>query len=85
MTKNEDLVAKEITQDIKQHFYGGYNLHWRDTLNHWLMDFDIIRILKHPMGYTSLSEVPMKQRELCYRSFNGKDPLPDWKIDQEKY
>ncbi len=26
--KNEDLVAKNITQDIHQHFSGGYNLHW---------------------------------------------------------
>jgi hypothetical protein len=40
--KNEDLVAKKITQDINQHFSGGYNLHWKDTLNHWLLDFDII-------------------------------------------
>ncbi len=83
--KNEDLVAKKITQDMNQHFSGGYNLHWKDTLNHWLVDFDIIQILKHPMGYTSWSEVPMTQQELCYRSYNRKDLLPNWKIDQKKY
>jgi hypothetical protein len=83
--KNEDLVAKKITQNINQHFSGGYNLHWKDTLNHWLVDFNIIHILKHPMGYKSWSEVPMKERELCNRSHNGKDPLPDWNINQEKY
>jgi hypothetical protein len=32
--KTEDLVAKKITQDINQHFSGGCNLHWKDTLNH---------------------------------------------------
>jgi hypothetical protein len=25
--KNENLVAKKITQDINQNFFGGYNLH----------------------------------------------------------
>ncbi len=76
--KKVDMVAKKTTQDINQHFSGGYNLHWKDTLNHWLVNFNIIRILNHPMDYTSWSEVPMKQRELCYRSLNGRHPLPDW-------
>ncbi len=40
--KNEDLVAKKITQDINQHFSGGYNFHWKDTFNHWLVDYNII-------------------------------------------
>jgi hypothetical protein len=40
--KNKDLVTKKITQDIDQHFSSGYNLHWKDTLNHWLVDSDII-------------------------------------------
>jgi hypothetical protein len=79
------LVAKKITQDINQHFSGGYKLHWDDTLDHWLVDFDIIQISKHPMGYTSWSEVPMKQRKLCYRSYNEKDPLANWNINQERY
>ncbi len=45
-TKNEDLVAANITQDINQHFSGGYNIIWNDTLSHFLVDSDIIQILK---------------------------------------
>jgi hypothetical protein len=45
-TKNEDLVAEKITQDINKHFSGGYNIFWNDTLNHFLVDFNIICILK---------------------------------------
>jgi hypothetical protein len=41
-SKNEDFIAEKITQDIDQHFSGVYNLFWIDTLNHWLVDFDII-------------------------------------------
>jgi hypothetical protein len=84
-TKNEDLVAEKITQDINQHFSGGYNIIWNDTLNHFLVDFDIIRILKNHIGYNSWSDVPMDQRELCYRGYNRKNTLPDWNVEQEGY
>jgi hypothetical protein len=42
VNKSEDLVAEKITQDINQQFSGGYNIIWNDTLNHFLVDFDII-------------------------------------------
>jgi hypothetical protein len=40
--KSEDLVVEKITQDINQHFSSGYNIIWNDTLNHFLVDFNII-------------------------------------------
>jgi hypothetical protein len=40
--KSEDLLAEKITQDINQHFSGGYNIIGNDTLNHFLVDFEII-------------------------------------------
>jgi hypothetical protein len=84
-TKNEDLVAEKITQDINQLFSGGYNIIWNDTLNQFLVDFDIICILKNYIGYNSWSDVPMDQRELCYRGCNQKNTLPDWNVEQEGY
>jgi hypothetical protein len=78
------LVAEKITHNINQHFAGGYNLIWNNTLNHILVDFDIICILKNRIGYNSWSDVPMDQRELCFRGYNQKNTLPDWNIDQER-
>ncbi len=83
--KSEESVAEKITQDIHEHFCGGYNIIWNDTLNHFLVDYDIIRIPKNHIGYYSWSDVPMDQRELCYRSYNRKNELPDWNIEQEAY
>jgi hypothetical protein len=68
-TKNEDLVAEKITKDINQHS-GGYNIIWNDTLNLFLVAYDIICILKNHTAYKSWSDVPMDQRELCYRGYN---------------
>jgi hypothetical protein len=80
--KSEDLVAEKITQDTNQHFSGGYNIIWNDALNHFLVDFDIIQILKNHIGYNSWSDIPMDRRELCYRSYNQKDTLPNFNIEQ---
>ncbi len=84
-TKNENLVAERITQDINQHFSGGYKTIWNDTLNHFLVDFDITCILKNHIGYNSWSDVPMDQREICYRGYNQKNTLLDWYVEEEGY
>ncbi len=83
--KTEDLSAKKITRMIHQHFSGGYNIIQNDALNHWLVDYDIIQILRNHMGYKSWSDVPMNQRELCYKGHTKNNKLPPWDIQQESY
>jgi hypothetical protein len=63
--KSEDLVAEKIAQDINQNFSSGYNIILNDTLNHFLVDFDITQILKNHIGYNSWSDVPMDQRDFA--------------------
>jgi hypothetical protein len=82
---NEELVAKDITDDIDKHFRAGFVLHWDDHLNHWMVDYDIICILKCYVGYSSWTDVPTKQRELCYKNYNQNMTLPEWDIEQERY
>ena len=43
---NEDSIADKITEDINKQYCGDYNINWNDYLNHWMVDYDIIRILK---------------------------------------
>ncbi len=35
---NEELVAKDLTDDIYMHFCAGFVLHWDDCLYHWMVD-----------------------------------------------
>ncbi len=67
---NEELVAKDLADDIYKHFRAGFDLHWDDCLNHWMVNYDIIRILKWYVGYSSRNDMPTKQRELCYKNYN---------------
>ena len=82
---NEELIAEDITDDIDKHFRAGFVTHWDDYLNHWMVDYDIIRILKNYVGYSSWSDVPAKQRGLCYKNYNQNATLPEWDIEQERY
>ncbi len=41
---SKELAAEKITCVINKHFSGGPNIIWNDRLNHWLVDYDIIRI-----------------------------------------
>ena len=82
---NEELVAEDITDDIDKHFRAGFVLHWDDCLNHWMVDYDIIRVLKGYVGYSSWTDVPTKQRGLCYKNYNQNVTLPESDIEQERY
>jgi hypothetical protein len=84
-SNGEDLAAEKITRAISQHFSGGPNIIWNDRLNHWLVDYDIIRVLRYHMGYKSWSEVPVNQRELCYQGYTTKNELPPWDVQKESY
>ena len=82
---NEEMIAEDITDDIDKHFRAGFVLHWDDCLNHWMVDYDIIRVLKRYVGYSSWTDVPTKQRGLCYKNYNQNVTLPEWDIEQERY
>lgn len=84
-TGNVDLVETKLTNDINSHFIGGYSISRQTPLNRFMVDFDIIRILKEYVGYTSWSDVPMTERGYCFRGYSAKTALPEWDVEEEKY
>jgi hypothetical protein len=73
---SEDAVAKKITNDMDKHF-GVFIVKWNDSLNHWMVEFDIIGNLKYYVGYSSWANVPTTQRNLCFKNYNANFKLPD--------
>jgi hypothetical protein len=82
---SKDLVAEKLTNDMDAQFKGGYSISSNNWLNHFMVDYDIICILKDFVGYSSWSDVPISERGYCYRGYNSKTSLPDWHIEEEKY
>jgi hypothetical protein len=66
---DEEPVGEALTEKIHKHFRGDYNLIWGDLPNWCMVDYDIIPILKKYVGYSSWSDVPLKQRKLCDQNF----------------
>jgi hypothetical protein len=64
---SKDAVAKKITNDMDKHF-GVFIFKWNDSLNHWMVDYKIICILKYYVGYSNWADVPTNQRNLCYNN-----------------
>ena len=78
-----DAYANKITDDMNKAF-GGIDVMWNDCLNHWMVDYDIIRVLKF-CGFSSWAELTTQQRELCFKDYSAKFNLPHWYIGQERY
>lgn len=81
----EQEIGGILTDDIHNHFCVGYSLKWGDNLNRCLVDYDIVRILKFYIRYSSWSDVPTDQKKLCYRDFQNDSELPNWNTQEERY
>ncbi len=81
---SKDLVGEKLTNNIDAQFNRGYSISSNNWLNHFMVDYDIICILKDYVGYTSWSDVPMIENGYCYRGYNAKTSLPEWHIEEEK-
>jgi hypothetical protein len=81
---SKDAIAKKTTDDMDKHF-GVFIVKWNDSLKHWMVDYNIICILKYYVGYSSWADVPTNQKNLCYKNYNANFELPDWNINQETY
>jgi hypothetical protein len=77
---SKDLVGEKLTNNMDAQFSGGYSISSNDWLNHFMVDYGIIHILKDYVGYTSWSDVPLSERGYCYRGYNAKTVLPEWHI-----
>ncbi len=82
---SRDLVGEKLTNDMDAQFSGDYSICSNDLLSHFMVDYDIILILKDYVGYTSWSDVPLSERGYCYHGYISKTVLPEWHIEGGKY
>jgi hypothetical protein len=82
---NEDDAGKKLTDDIHNEFQPGYKLTWNDSLDRYMVDYDIIRILKYYAGCSKWEGIHETDMKKCYRNFNNEFSLPRWDIQQESF
>ena len=82
---NDEDAGKKLTDDIHNEFQPGYKLTWNDSLDRYMVDYDIIRILKDYVGCSKWEDIRMKDMKKCYRDFNNEFSLPEWDTQQERF
>jgi hypothetical protein len=80
---NTEAVKDKLTMSIDSAFKNGYNLKYHCHLNQFMVDYDIIRVLKDDVGYKSWSDVSDVERAICFKGYSKGKALPDWDIQQE--
>jgi hypothetical protein len=88
VTKQQPSVksAEEtLTNDIDAQFHGGFTIKANARLNRFMVDYDIIRVLKNHVGYKSWDDVSTTEREYCFKNYSPKSSLPMWNTVQENY
>ncbi len=78
-------AEEALTNDIDAQFHGGFTISTNAWLNHFMVDYDIICVLKNHVGYKSWDDVPTTESEYCYKNYTSKTSLPMWNTVQEYY
>jgi len=82
----EESVKRKITEACDSTFKKGFNIRYHCHLNQFMVDYDILRVLKNNMGYSSWSDLSNDDREICYKGYvTKKINLPDWNIEEESW
>ena len=82
----EESVKKKITDVCDSNFKRGFNIRYHCHLNQFMVDYDILRVLKNDMRYSSWSELSDDDRKICYKNYDTKKiNLPDWNIEEESW
>ena len=66
------LAEESLTNDIDSQFLGGFIFNTNASLNHFMVDYDIIRVLKNHVGYKCWDDVPGLEKEYCYKNYTSK-------------
>jgi hypothetical protein len=74
-----------MTASVDAAFKNGYSLKLNTYLNQYMIDYDIVCVLKEEMGFGSWSDMSELELGFCFRNHTSKKNLPDWNIKEEKF
>ena len=84
---NEKTIIQKMTDSIDAVFKNGINFRMHSHLNQFMVDYDIIRVLRDDMGYSSWADLSKTELDLCFKNYSTTKnrSLPDWNIEEETY
>ncbi len=75
---DEKAIKEKMMAAVNASFKNGLNIRFHCHLNQFMVDYDIIHVLRNNMGYSSWSELTDVECGICFRNYsNRKKALPD--------
>jgi hypothetical protein len=82
---SQEAGQEKMTASVDAAFKYGYSLKLNTHLNQFMVDYDIICLLKEEMGFRSWSDMSELEKGFCFRNHTSNKSLPDWNIEEEKF
>ena len=84
---NEKSIIAKMTDSVDAAFKNSINFRLHSHLNQFMVNYDIIRVLRDDIGYSSWSDLSETERELCYKNYSTTKnrKLPHWNIEEEMF
>ncbi len=81
---SQEAGQEKMTASRDATFKNGYSLKLNTYLNQYMVDYNIVCVLKEEMGFRSWPDMSELEFRFGYRNHTSKKNLPDWNIEGEK-
>ncbi len=82
---SQEAGQEKMTASVDAVFKNGYSFKFNTYLNQYMVDYDIVCVLKEEMGFRSWFDMSELELGFCFRNRTSKKNLPDWNIKEEKF
>jgi hypothetical protein len=83
---DEKAIKEKIMAAVDASFKNRLNIRFHCHLNQFMVDYDIIHVLRNNMDYSPWSELTEVERGICFKNYSSrKNALPDWNIEEESF
>ena len=82
---SQEAGQEKMTATVDSVFKNGYYLRLNTHLNQYMVDYNIVCVLKEEMGFKSWSDLSDLELGFCFKNHSSKKNLPDWNIEEEKF
>ncbi len=82
---SQEAGQEKMTASVDAAFKNGYSLKLNTILNQYMVDYDIVCVLKEEIGFRSWSDMSELELSFCSRNHTSRNNLSDWNIEEEKF
>ncbi len=81
---SQEAGQEKMTATVDSAFLNGYSLWLNTHLSQYMVDYNIVCVLKEEMGFKRWSDLSDLELGFCFKNHSSKKSLRDWNIKKEE-